>query len=66
MDISPKAGIAETVKAIFEKPIIPIAGRVPDVPIRVSAVFETALAKQPELRWRSAGEIREALLRALT
>lgn len=64
LDISPNAGIAETVKAIFEKPIIPIARRVPDVPLKVSAVIETALAKQIELRWRTAGEMREALLRA--
>lgn len=65
LDISPKAGISETVKAIFEKPIIPIANRQPEVPIRISAVIETALAKQVELRWRTAGEMREALLRAL-
>jgi serine/threonine-protein kinase len=61
LDISPKAGIAETVKAIFEKPIIPINQRVQDVPLKVSAVIETALAKQTELRWRTAGEMREAL-----
>lgn len=64
LDISPKAGISETVKAIFEKPIIPITSRVPDVPLKVAAVIETALAKQTDLRWRSAGEMREALLRA--
>ena len=64
LDISPHAGISETVKAIFEKPIIPISRRIPDVPIRISAVIETALAKQVELRWHSAGEMREALLRA--
>lgn len=64
LDISPNAGISETVKAIFEKPIIPISKRIPEVPIKVAAVFETALAKQVELRWRSAGEMREALLRA--
>jgi eukaryotic-like serine/threonine-protein kinase len=64
LDIAPNAGISETVKAIFEKPIIPISSRVSDIPLRVAAVFETALAKQPELRWRSAGEMREALLRA--
>ncbi|MFN3418263.1 MAG: protein kinase domain-containing protein [Pyrinomonadaceae bacterium] len=64
LDISPNAGISETVKAIFEKPIIPIARRVPEVPLKVSAVIETALAKQVELRWRTAGEMREALLRA--
>ena len=65
LNVSPNAGISETVKAIFEKPIIPIVQRVPDIPLRVSAVFETALAKQIDLRWRSAGEMREALLRAL-
>lgn len=64
LDISPKAGIAETVKAIFEKPIIPISHRIPDIPLKVAAVIETALAKQVELRWRTAGAMREALLRA--
>jgi serine/threonine-protein kinase len=64
LDISPNAGISETVKAIFEKPIIPINRRIPDVPLKVAAVVETALAKQVELRWRTAGEMREALLRA--
>lgn len=64
LDIGPKAGISETVKAIFEKPIIPILQRVPTVPLKVAAVIETALAKQPELRWKTAGAMREALLRA--
>lgn len=66
LDIAPNAGISETVKAIFEKPIIPITTRVPDVPLRVAAVFETALAKQVELRWRTAGEMRDALIRAVS
>ncbi|HQZ97687.1 MAG TPA: FHA domain-containing serine/threonine-protein kinase, partial [Pyrinomonadaceae bacterium] len=44
LDIGPKAGIAETVKAIFEKPIIPVRARVPDVPLHVASVIETALA----------------------
>lgn len=66
LDIAPNAGISETVKAIFEKPIIPITHRIPDVPLRVAAVFETALAKQTELRWRTAGEMRDALLRAVS
>ncbi len=64
LDIGPNAGISETVKAIFEKPIIPISRRVPEVPLRVAAVIETALAKQVDLRWRSAGEMRDALIRA--
>ena len=66
LDISPRAGISETVKAIFEKPIVPIAKRLPEIPLRVAAVIETALAKDAELRWRSAGEMREALLRAMS
>jgi eukaryotic-like serine/threonine-protein kinase len=65
LDISPRAGIAETVKAIFEKPIIPIGQRNLEVPLRVASVIETAIAKQVELRWRSAGEMRDALLRAM-
>ncbi|MEP6944979.1 MAG: FHA domain-containing serine/threonine-protein kinase [Acidobacteriota bacterium] len=64
LDIGPKAGISETVKAIFEKPIIPIAQRISGVPPKVAAVIETALAKQTELRWSNAGAMREALLRA--
>ncbi|MEQ1605849.1 MAG: FHA domain-containing serine/threonine-protein kinase [Pyrinomonadaceae bacterium] len=64
LDIGPKAGIAETVKAIFEKPIIPVRARVPDVPLHVASVIETALAKQVENRWRTAGAMREALLSA--
>ncbi len=66
LDLSPRAGISETVKAIFEKPIIPINKRLPEVPLRVAAVIETAIAKEVELRWRTAGEMREALLRALS
>jgi len=64
LDISPKAGIAETVKAIFEKPIVPVRSRMPDVPIHVASVIETALSKQVENRWRTAGAMREALLSA--
>jgi eukaryotic-like serine/threonine-protein kinase len=64
LDISPKAGIAETVKAIFEKPIIPVRSRIPDVPVHVAAVIETALSKSIDGRWRTAGAMREALLNA--
>ena len=65
LDLSPRAGISETVKAIFEKPIVPIAQRQPQIPLRVAAVIETAMAKDPQMRWRTAGEMREALLRAM-
>lgn len=66
LDLSPRAGISETVKAIFEKPIVPIQQRIPEIPLRVAAVIETAIAKEVPLRWRTAGEMREALLRAMT
>jgi pSer/pThr/pTyr-binding forkhead associated (FHA) protein len=66
LDISPRAGIAETVKAIFEKPIVPILSRLPDIPPRIGAVIETSLAKDVNQRWRTAGEMREALLRAMS
>ena len=65
LDIRANAGIAETVKAIFEKPIIPVRNRQSEVPIPVALVIEAALEKQPERRWRSAGEMRTALLKAI-
>ncbi|MCA1607929.1 MAG: serine/threonine protein kinase, partial [Acidobacteria bacterium] len=64
LDIGVKAGVAETVKAIFEKPIVPVSTRVPTVPTKIAAVIEKALARQPERRWTTAGEMRDALLQA--
>ncbi|CAN5724895.1 hypothetical protein BH20ACI4_BH20ACI4_00780 [soil metagenome] len=65
LDISPKAGISETVKAIFEKPIIPIANRINEIPPNIAYVIEKALVKEVENRWRTAGEMRQALLQAM-
>lgn len=64
LDINPRAGIAETVKAIFEKPHVPLSHRLADIPPHVAYVIEKSLAKDVENRWRTAGEMREALLRA--
>jgi len=64
LDIRPKAGISETVKAIFEKPLIPIARRTDKVPVPVAQVIERAMSKEVEHRWRTAGAMREALLNA--
>jgi serine/threonine-protein kinase len=66
LDISPKAGIAETVKAIFEKPIVPLAIHNQEIPPALANVIEKALAKEPMHRWATCGEMREALLRAIT
>ncbi|HRH40329.1 MAG TPA: FHA domain-containing serine/threonine-protein kinase [Pyrinomonadaceae bacterium] len=65
LDISPKAGIAETVKAIFEKPIVPLIIHNQEIPQQMSYVIERAMAKEPNQRWATCGEMREALLRAL-
>ncbi len=66
LDLSPKANVAETVKAIFDKPIIPIRQRVPDVPSAVADVIERALAKDPADRWPTAEAMREALLQSVS
>ena len=65
LDISPKAGIAETVKAIFEKPIVPLIIHNQEIPQQMSYVIERAMAKETNQRWTTCGEMREALLRAL-
>lgn len=66
LDISPKAGIAETVKAIFEKPIVPVNIRTMDIPPSVAAVIEKAISKEPHQRWHTAGEMREVLLKSIS
>jgi hypothetical protein len=65
LDISARAGISETVKAIFEKPTIPLTRHLPDIPPRFAAVIEKALEKDVEARWRSAAAMREALLQSI-
>jgi len=61
LDIGPQANVAETVKAIFEKPIVPLRQRVPEIPERVAEVIERALTKDPAQRWQSATAMRNAL-----
>lgn len=65
LDISPRANIAETVKAIFEKSIVPISLRNPQVPPMVASVIERALAKEPSQRWATAGAMRNALTQVM-
>ncbi len=64
LDLDSNAGISETLKAILEKPFVPLSHRLPDIPSRVAAVIEKSIAKEVENRWRTAGEMREALLKA--
>jgi hypothetical protein len=64
LDLSPRANVAETVKSIFEKPIIPVRHRVPEIPDSVAQVIERALTKDPAHRWPSAEAMRAALLQS--
>ena len=66
LDISPKAGIAETVKAIFEKPIVPLIIHNQEIPPQLANVVEKAMAKEPSQRWANCGEMRDALIKALS
>ena len=65
LDISPRANVAETVKAIFEKPIIPVRQRIPEIPESVAAVIERAIAKDPAQRWPTAEAMRAALMQSV-
>ncbi|HEX8491920.1 MAG TPA: protein kinase [Pyrinomonadaceae bacterium] len=65
LDISPRSNVAETVKAIFEKPIIPVLRRNPNVPPALASAIERALAKDVAQRWPSAEAMRQALLQSI-
>jgi eukaryotic-like serine/threonine-protein kinase len=65
LDVGPKEGVAETVKAIFEKPITPLRQRAPEVPDRIAEVIERALNKDPAHRWQSADAMKTALAYAV-
>jgi serine/threonine-protein kinase len=66
LDLSPRANVAETVKAIFEKPIIPVRHRVPEIPDAVAQVIERAITKDPAQRWVSAEAMRAALMQSIS
>ncbi|PYS48089.1 MAG: hypothetical protein DMF68_14220 [Acidobacteria bacterium] len=65
LDISPRANVAETVKAIFEKPIIPVRQRIPEIPDSVAQVIERAITKDIAQRWPSAEAMRVALSQSI-
>jgi serine/threonine-protein kinase len=64
LDLPARAGVAETVKAIFEKPTIPTLHRVSDIPPAIAAVVDRAIAKDTSQRWASCAAFRTALLQA--
>ena len=62
LNLGRKTSMAETIKAIFEQPTIPLAQRDPKLPAQVCEIIDRALVKDPAQRWQSAQAMRTALL----
>ena len=65
LDLAGKRSVAETVKAIFEQPLIPLAQRAPQLPSALCEVIDRALHKDQTQRWQSASAMRTALLHSV-
>jgi serine/threonine-protein kinase len=66
LDLPAKFNVADTVKAIFEKPTIPLLRHAPDVPRGIAETIERALVKEPSQRWQSAEAMRKALMHSIS
>jgi eukaryotic-like serine/threonine-protein kinase len=64
LPLGQKTSVAETIKAIFDQPPIPLQERAPQVPQTVCEIINRALHKDPSHRWQSAGAMRTALMHA--
>lgn len=62
LNIGRKTSMAETIKAIFEQPTIPLSQRDPKLPPLLCEIIDRALVKDPTQRWQSAQAMRTALL----
>jgi serine/threonine-protein kinase len=65
LNIPRKSGMAETIRAIFEKPPVPLQERAPYLPSQLCEIIDRALVKDPAERWRSAQAMRNALRHAV-
>jgi serine/threonine protein kinase len=61
LNIGKGTTMAETIKAIFEQPTIPLRERAPHLPAGVCEIIDRALVKDPTQRWQSAKAMRNAL-----
>jgi serine/threonine-protein kinase len=61
LKIGRNTSMAETIKAIFEQPSIPLRERAPHLPEAVCEIIDRALVKDPTERWQSANAMRTAL-----
>lgn len=64
LNIARRSSMAETIKAIFEQPAIPLRQRAPELSPRVCEIIDRALVKDPAERWQSAQAMQNALLHA--
>lgn len=65
LSIGRKSSMAETIKAIFEQPSVPLQQRSPALPPVICEIIDRALIKDPTQRWQSAGAMRNALMHAM-
>jgi len=61
LNIGRNSSMAETIKAIFEQPAIPLRERAAHLPPAVCEIIDRALVKDPTQRWQSAAAMRNAL-----
>jgi serine/threonine protein kinase len=61
LNIGRDTSMADTIKAIFEQPAIPLRQRAPHLPEAVCEIVDRALVKDPTQRWQSAAAMRNAL-----
>lgn len=64
LNLARKSSIAETIKAIFDQPPVPLRQRAPHVSQEVCEIVDRALLKDPAQRWQTAGAMRTALMHA--
>jgi serine/threonine protein kinase len=62
--LGPKPSVADTIRAIFDQPTVPVRERLPNVSAQVAEIIDRALIKDPTQRWQSAAAMRKALQHA--
>ena len=62
--LGPKPSVADTIRAIFDQPTVPVRERLPEVSVKVAEIIDRALIKDPAQRWQSAAAMRKALQHA--
>lgn len=61
LSLGPKPSIADTIRAIFDQPAVPLRERMPGLPPQLGEIIDRALLKDPAQRWQSAAAMRTAL-----